>query len=67
MDASYPRVNESRFHKAEWQEFYRDASEAIPLNMPEARGNSVIVSCFCDADHAGNKITRRSHTGILFL
>ena len=33
--------------------------------MPEPRGNSVIISCFVDSDHAGDKVTRRSHSGIL--
>jgi hypothetical protein len=27
----------------------------------------VIIFCFCDADHAGNKVTCRSHTGILIF
>jgi hypothetical protein len=67
LDASRPRVDESRFHRADWHEFYREAQEAIPLNAPEPRGNSVIMSCFCDADHASNKVTRRSHTGILIF
>ena len=25
------------------------------------------MSCFVDADHAGNKITRRSHTGVIIF
>ena len=34
--------------------------------MPEPKGKSVVVvSCFVDANHAGNVITRRSHTGII--
>jgi hypothetical protein len=33
--------------------------------MPEPKGNPVIILCFVDANHAGNMITRRSHTGIL--
>jgi hypothetical protein len=37
----------------------------MPPKMPAARGNSVRISCFVDADHAGNVVTRRSHTGIL--
>jgi hypothetical protein len=35
--------------------------------MPEARGEAVDITCFVDADHAGNLITRRSHTGILIF
>ena len=35
--------------------------------MPEARGNVVSTHCFVDADHAGNKVTRRSQSGILLF
>jgi hypothetical protein len=35
--------------------------------MPEARGNAIQINCFVDADHAGNRVTRRSHTGILIF
>ncbi|MGH7955275.1 MAG: Ty1/Copia family ribonuclease HI, partial [Gloeomargaritales cyanobacterium] len=30
-------------------------------------GNSVQMNCFVDADHAGDRLTRRSHTGILIF
>ena len=35
--------------------------------MPEPRGLPVDVTCFVDADHAGNLATRRSQTGILIF
>ena len=35
--------------------------------MPERRGRSVTISSFVDANHAGNVITRRSHTGIFLF
>ena len=47
------------------KKIYPDASEEDPPRMPETRGNSVQLSAFVDADHAGNVVTRRSHTGIL--
>jgi hypothetical protein len=31
--------------------------------MPEPKGKGVNTSCFVDADHAGNVITRQLHTG----
>ena len=67
FDASQPRVNEKWFQKYDWFDFYRDAKEAIPPNMPEARGNPIIISCFVDANHAGNVKDRRSQTGILIF
>ena len=35
--------------------------------MPEPLGNAVDITCFVDANHAGNVVTRRSHTGILIF
>ena len=60
-------VDERSFHKADWINFYPDTSEAIPSNALEPRGNPILISCFVDADHAGNRITRSSHTGIIIF
>ena len=49
--------NEERFKKYQWKDFYHDAREAIPVNMPEPRGNPVQMNIFSDSDHAGNKLT----------
>ena len=35
--------------------------------MPEPLGESVQINTFVDADHAGDKLTRRSQTGILIF
>ena len=67
FDCAYPKVNEKWFQDYDWFDFYRDAKEAIPPNMPEARGHDIIVSCFVDANHAGNQKDRRSQTGILIF
>ena len=48
-------------------ELYPDATQLMPYDMPTPLGNSVSVTCFVDADHAGNKVTRRSHTGIIIF
>jgi hypothetical protein len=65
-DSRTPEVDESVFaHNADWKEFYGDVEEELPRNMPEPRGNPVIISAFVDANHAGNVVTRRSHTGII--
>ena len=47
------------------KEIYVDAKEELPTNAPPPRGNPVQVNCFVDSDHAGDKLTRRSQTGIL--
>jgi hypothetical protein len=35
--------------------------------MPVPLGNPIQMSCFVDADHMGNKVTRRLHTGVFIL
>ena len=35
--------------------------------MPEPLGKAVRITLFVDSDHAGNRVTRRSHTGILMF
>ena len=49
------------------KKIYQDAKEDIPTNSPEPRGRSVQVNCYVDANHAGDRVTRRSHTGILIF
>jgi hypothetical protein len=67
LDPTRPQVDETQFTQEDWKEFYPDAEESKPINAPEPRGNPVLMSCFVDADHAGNKVTRRSHTGIIIF
>ena len=67
FDPSHPSINENRFQKCDWTEFYREAKEAIPENKPKPRGNGMSTHCFVDANHAGDTETRRSQTGILLF
>ena len=39
--------------------------EEKPENAPKPRGFGMVMSAFCDSDHAGCKVTRRSRTGFL--
>ena len=52
---------------ADWKAFYGDIEEEAPLNAPEPLGEAVKLTCFVDANHAGNVVTRRSHTGVIIL
>ena len=67
FDPRHPDIDERRFTNADWRDFYRYAEEPTPSNAPVPRGNAVSTHCFVDADHAGNKVTRRSQTGILLF
>ena len=52
----YPEINPSDFKKCEWSEFYRDAKEAIPMNVPELQGKEVdIPACLWIAIIQGTK------------
>ena len=68
FDGTEPFIDERLFNptgKDIWKDFYPEAKEEIPPNTPTPRGRRVCTSCYVDADHAGNMMTRRSHTGIL--
>jgi hypothetical protein len=67
FDPQHPRINELRFKQYDWHDFYRDATEAIPGDMPAARGNIMSTHCFVDASHLSDCATRRSQTGILIF
>ena len=50
----------------DWSDFYPDAmEEKCPPNCPKPRGPAISMTTYTDADHAGNLLTRRSHTGII--
>ena len=59
---------ETSFTKSDWSDtIYGNDPEELPPKMPMPRGNPIKISCFVDADHAGDLLTRRSHTGILIF
>jgi hypothetical protein len=50
-----------------WMEFYPNASEEIPKDLPPEKGPRVRMTVYVDADHAHDLVTRRSITGILVM
>ena len=48
-------------------ELYLNVFESIPSNAPKPKGKPVTITCFADSDYAGDKLTRRSRTGVLIL
>ena len=67
FDPQHPKVDERAFKEYDWYNFYWDAKERLLSDMPPPRGKSVSTHCFVDSNHAGEKVTRRSQTGILIF
>ena len=67
FDPDHPQIDDRRFTKYDWEDFYEGVKEAIPDNAPKPRGRGVSIHCFVDANLAGNTVTRRSQTGILIF
>ena len=64
-DPSYTEADCSVFKKCNWSEFYRNAKEAIPMIASEPEGKEVAICMFVDSDHAGDKASCRSRSGLL--
>ena len=70
MDLVLPRLNYSvhKNYPSEFKEYYRDAEEEMPHQMPRLRGRLVVKSAFVDAYNGANRVTRRSQSGyVLFV
>ena len=68
VDSSFP--DHSRYKTVDhtnWTEFYPDAEEQLPHNMPSPKGKEARITCYVDADHAHDQVNRRSVTGILLF
>jgi hypothetical protein len=65
LDPTYADIDYESFKQHNWNEFYGDAKEHLPANAPTAYGKPVEIRCYVDADHGGDKLTRRSRTGII--
>jgi hypothetical protein len=66
FDDKMPRLDGTAFHKSDWSEsIYGDVEEEIPSNAPKPLGNPVMMTCFVDANHAGDKVTCWSQTGFI--
>jgi hypothetical protein len=67
VDANYMDWTPYHVEEHDWGEFYPDAEEELPPDMLEPKGKPIRMTCFKDADHAHDVITRRSVTGILLF
>ena len=67
-DTSYPDHSQYQTpDEQNWDDFYPDAKEELPPDMPKPLRKSVRITYYVDADHAHCKMTRRSVTGIILF
>ena len=67
FDPQHTAIDERSFSTHDWYDFYRYSKEAILTDALNQRGNVLSTHCFVDADHAGDRATRRSQTGVLIF
>ena len=69
FDPKVVQLDETAFNTTDWTDsVYGKVTEEIPPNAPEPLGMPVHMTCFVDANHAGDTQTRRSQTGfVIFL
>jgi hypothetical protein len=67
FDSTYPDIDQLAFPCFEWTEFYGNAEEAIPPDMPPPLGKDVDLCMMVDCDHGGEKRTRCSRTGFFIF
>lgn len=60
-------VDVSCFFDGDWSAFYPDADPKVPPNCLPALGTPIKITCFVDANHGGDMVTRRSHTGVIIF
>ena len=70
FDPSDPNIDMDMFPREDWSHSVyvgddAELSEPVPDNAPEQRGHGFTMRLFCDSDHAGDSVTRRSRTGYL--
>ena len=59
VDPTVPHI-QGEVIKHNWSEFYPDATEELPPDMPPPKGKPVLITGYVDADHAHDLVTRRS-------
>jgi hypothetical protein len=61
FDVRTPLIDELCFsHDVDWKPFYGNVEEQKPYDAPVPLGMPVKVSCFVDANHAGNVVMQCS-------
>ena len=65
FDLGEPNYSGLKFLEHDWSDMYPNAEEDIPSDTPAPTTDPVKITCYVDASHACDLVTRRSTTGIL--
>ena len=56
FNPQHPVLDKRSFTTYDWYDFYRDAKEPVPGDMPAPRGQMDSTHRFVDSDHAANTV-----------
>ena len=65
VDVHKPCYDGLKFLEHDWKAKYPGCEDEIPDDMPPPKTEEVWITCYVDASHASDIVTRRSVTGIL--
>ena len=63
LDTSFHDWSPYNIEEYDWNEFYPDAIEETPPDMPDPRGAEARITVYKDADHAHDQVMHHSITG----
>ena len=67
LDASFHDWSPYDIQEYDWNEFYLDAKEELPPDMPDPRGKKAQITVYKDANHAHDQVMCHSVTGVLLF
>ena len=67
FDTSFPATISESGGDYNWDQFYPDACEEVPPDLPTPLSPPVRITAYVDADHAHDVATRRSVTGVMIF
>ena len=68
FNPSYLDIDSDQFPRREWRSLYdEELKEYIPSDAPEPLGMEFILRTYVDTDHDGDRLTRRSQSGMLLF
>jgi hypothetical protein len=67
VDPAFPDHSQYSPVEQNWSEFYPKAYKELQPDMPTPKGKAARTTCYVDAVHAHDVVTRRSISGVLLF